>query len=513
MNKCKEVILDELKRGLGVVDDFTGASAVAGAGGGAAADRGAAIGGGYAPDEATLVAAEIQLLGAVVNIAAALKLAANAHHLERRDLEEMSAAFESIALNFMNCESIDDDATNVTRVLLRRPEIVSSDNNIPLIVQKAMALHNGPLELCVSHDLMKIFSSKQIILHVQSILYDTFREKYVDIVRELPDLFQLRTGCSAIRFRPVVFFLFEGISKVVFLIIVCVVSTYCYARAEIPSAVSSAHFCSGDSGAGLKCAIDDSNAFVGEASSLLTPRSTVVLLNADFVLLSMSVSQWESVVVLIFATSLLYESGEIFSKFSDWWGPMKFINMFGKAWSKHFTDKWNIIDCVTILLIAIWSLFRYGRGDIEASQPWLAMASIPLSLGLLRFLSLNRQIGQLVIMVFEMMQNLFSFSIVFMTFLLGFGIAFHSLFKYESVKNADSDDMKFVTPASTFLTLFDAALGEHSFEIFDRSPHRGYGVFLMVVFIALVMIVLLNLVIARMSATHDNIDSVSVESW
>ena len=51
-----------------------------------------------------------------------------------------------------------------------------------------------------------------------------------------------------------------------------------------------------------------------------------------------------------------------------------------------------------------------------------------MSIGLLRFLSIFKHLGQLVVMIFAMSQELISFLVVFLMSILGFGIAFHSLF-------------------------------------------------------------------------------------
>jgi hypothetical protein len=137
------------------------------------------------------------------------------------------------------------------------------------------------------------------------------------------------------------------------------------------------------------------------------------------------------------------------------------------------------------------------------AQAFLSTSTITLSFSILRFQSMWKHTGQLIIMVFEMIKDLGSFLIVFLTVLLGFGIAFGSLFPRLETAN-------FNTIPQTFLTLFDAALGDHDFSIFNGSK---IGISLMVLYTVLVMIVLLNLVIARMSATHNKLDDTSLEVW
>ena len=155
--------------------------------------------------------ADIQLVGALVNIAAALKKSALAHNEESRDLENLSADVEDVLVECMNSPSMDSPA-NVTKVLRRRDDDL--DNELPEVVQKAYTIQSGPLDQCADCNLTKIFATAQIIRHVRDVLYSSLKPRRVDIVRTMVDLFQLRTECSTIRFRPVVLFLFEGASKV-----------------------------------------------------------------------------------------------------------------------------------------------------------------------------------------------------------------------------------------------------------------------------------------------------------
>jgi Ion transport protein len=96
----------------------------------------------------------------------------------------------------------------------------------------------------------------------------------------------------------------------------------------------------------------------------------------------------------------------------------------------------------------------------------LALSAIPMSISLLRFLSFFQHLGQLVIMIFAMSRDLVSFLVVFLISILGFGIAFHSLFP---------DTSAFSGPGATFLTLFNAALGGHEFETYEGHKYQNLG--------------------------------------
>ena len=156
--------------------------------------------------------ADIQLVGALANIAAALKKSALLHHEESRDLESLSSDFEDVLVESMNSPSM-DSPDNVTRVLCRFDTL--GDEKVPEVVQKAYAIQSGPLRRCADLNLTKVFATAQIIRHVEEVFYGSLKPKRVVMVKSPIDLFQLRTECSTIRFRPVLLFLFEGLLKLI----------------------------------------------------------------------------------------------------------------------------------------------------------------------------------------------------------------------------------------------------------------------------------------------------------
>jgi hypothetical protein len=155
----------------------------------------------------------------------------------------------------------------------------------------------------------------------------------------------------------------------------------------------------------------------------------------------------------------------------------------------HLTDVWNFIDVVSNSLIACWFFFKLYPLHHNAARGFLAISAVPMSISLLRFLSFFQHLGQLVIMIFAMSVDLVSFLVVFLISILGFGIAFHSLFP-------DTD--AFRGPGATFLTLFSAALGGHEFETYNGHKYQNLGVATMALYVTFVMIILLNLIIARL---------------
>ena len=170
----------------------------------------------------------------------------------------------------------------------------------------------------------------------------------------------------------------------------------------------------------------------------------------------------------------------------------------------HYNQAWNLIDLVRNVLVGLWFICRLSITNNSIGRGFLAISAVPMSIGLLRFLSIFKHLGQLVVMIFAMSQELISFLVVFLMSILGFGIAFHSLFP---------DIESYRSSGATVLTLFDAALGGHEFQSFQGHKYQDVGIAVMIVYVAFVVIILLNLVIARMSCAHEKMNEKSFELW
>ena len=134
-------------------------------------------------------------------------------------------------------------------------------------------------------------------------------------------------------------------------------------------------------------------------------------------------------------TGLMFELGEVLNRSSI---------------VLHLSDVWNVLDIASNGLVMFWLCCRLYPSQHNLARGFLAISAVPMSIGLLRFLSTFQYLGQLVIVIFAMSQDLGAFLFVFLVSILGFGIAFHSLFP---------DREEFQGFSTTFLTLFNAALG------------------------------------------------------
>ena len=59
------------------------------------------------------------------------------------------------------------------------------------------------------------------------------------------------------------------------------------------------------------------------------------------------------------------------------------------------------------------------------------------------------------------------------------------------------------TIGATVLTLFDAALGGHEFQSFQGHKYQDVGIVAMSLYVVFAVIILMNLIIARMSSAHE----------
>ena len=136
----------------------------------------------------------------------------------------------------------------------------------------------------------------------------------------------------------------------------------------------------------------------------------------------------------------------------------------------------------------------------------LSVSAIPITVGILEYLSVVRSLGQLVIIVVAMMFDLANFLVIYIVFIVAFGITFHSLFVGTDVYHEDS---------VTFLTLYSASLNNFDFTVFDEydSSYVIVGRLALLVFVTLTSIVLINLLIARMSSTHTKITEKATQEW
>jgi hypothetical protein len=200
----------------------------------------------------------------------------------------------------------------------------------------------------------------------------------------------------------------------------------------------------------------------------------------------------EVFLMVLFLSSFLYEYGQY---------------LHSNSIKQYLSSEWNILDLSTNMLLLVWAVFVVsGSNNSRGGKVCLALATIPMSLSLLQFVMINKELGQLVIMILAMIKDVSNFLVVFLFCILGFGIAFKGL--YGGLPSSN-----YSTAWKSFIALFSAAVGGFDFSSFDGSDQAVIGSLLLVVYVTLTAIILLNLLIARMASTHQLIEKDSQAQW
>ncbi|XP_062844383.1 transient receptor potential cation channel subfamily V member 1-like [Trichomycterus rosablanca] len=184
-----------------------------------------------------------------------------------------------------------------------------------------------------------------------------------------------------------------------------------------------------------------------------------------------------------------------------------------------YSDLLFIFQAV-LLLICVGLFFA----DI---QEYLAFLVLCLALGwinLLHFLKASKQLGIYSVMIQRMiLGDLLHFLLVYSVFLIGFSTAVVSLVSEESstvlggaMKNQTekpSEDSEKLTFCSTTLELFKLTIGMGELEFTEKYRYKYVFYMLLILYIVLTYILLLNMLIALMSKSVEEISVESKRVW
>ena len=200
-------------------------------------------------------------------------------------------------------------------------------------------------------------------------------------------------------------------------------------------------------------------------------------------------------VILVFAT-VLYEYGELCDH------GLSFVPSF-KGTIKYFFDIWNLCDSGGLVLLLGWIGLRFHEGaDSKPAVALVALSTIFFSVALLRYFSLFPPIGKLVSLTFVMMRDLSKFVVVLAFPMFGYTIALYSLF--------GGLGGSFNSMQQTLLTLFSAMFSNYDSSFTDTfgnsGSYSGVGIFLEMTYIVFSAVVIMNLIIAQMTRSHDAVN-------
>ncbi|RYG68289.1 hypothetical protein EON64_05510 [archaeon] len=174
--------------------------------------------------------------------------------------------------------------------------------------------------------------------------------------------------------------------------------------------------------------------------------------------------------------------------------------------SAHFEDEWNILDCLSFLILLAWLYFRVVIGNGAMARVLLALVAIPECTGVLRYLSVSKTLGVIVATSRAMFYDLVAFLAVYVVCVLGFGVFFYSLFY-----GSDS----FSTAAQTASQMFQYTLTNFDFSVFDSTSEMVNDVaqVVLAIYLILTAVLLLNLLVARMTNAYQRVDDKAVQEW
>jgi len=179
-----------------------------------------------------------------------------------------------------------------------------------------------------------------------------------------------------------------------------------------------------------------------------------------------------------------------------------------------FRDIWNFFDLFSLVLLIVWFGFKVSSDGAVVGKVLLAAAAIPESLGMLRYFSIQKAMGNLIITVVSMSRELFAFAIIYVVSIFGFGVTLKALFQTKEDYEGNWYQ-GFGSMTSTSLTLFDATLGQHDFgQMGQENTYIFYiGLLIEMVFLVFTLIILFNLLIAKMTSAYEEKQESALRDW
>jgi hypothetical protein len=166
----------------------------------------------------------------------------------------------------------------------------------------------------------------------------------------------------------------------------------------------------------------------------------------------------------------------------------------------------QFFDLLSLFCLLTWLLLRVRSDTITVARVILSLAAIPTSLSLLPYFSLVKPMGELILILKFIMADIVVFGIVYLVFVFGFGISIFVLFHSSSL---------FPTSGLMFLQLFIYTLNQFDFEVFqtDSIFVNTIGIVLLMIFLSLTAIILINVLIASLTSTHQKILEKALVEW
>jgi hypothetical protein len=176
-----------------------------------------------------------------------------------------------------------------------------------------------------------------------------------------------------------------------------------------------------------------------------------------------------------------------------------------------FQDPYRFADLCTCAFGIVWFATAVAtRGDSRGllsavGERFLVFATVPLCVGLLRYpAAFLPSFGKQVLTVFLICQSYLSLLAVFLVSGVGFGVVFFAIFREETYE--------FRTPGRSLQTLFNAVLTNYDTSLFDSSENYALGISTAMLFLIWAVVVLFNTLIAHASSNYAEL-SKQADRW
>ena len=450
---------------------------------------------------------DINIVKYLITLLHVLEVTISYHPTEAADLMDISRKLE-IMLSEIFASNSFDEQTIVVRVLM--PEI----QNIPHLTQSDMLTHlfheQSLLLYCLENGIRTLFDKPQVNNVVNYVFYEYFKAGEIIFVDEDGSdvdqtlYFALYNCSSSVAPLSIAYYVLVSTGKY------SIMSKYTHCLRSKPIVIMIGEMLS-------KCFI-----LWLAATIAIYDYATLLNLNYEYHIDDDTItstsnyrnySRYEILLVIMTIGDFFFEIGQTLDEMNQTQRKDKIqltsIPELLAGWcANHFSTDWNLIDLICSIGLISWIILRFCCSTyfLSTARVVLTISAIPLSFGLLRYLSIYRPLGELVILIKGMTYEVFNFIIVYAFSILGFGITFYGLF-YKTDNYAGV--------GYSFLTLLGNTLGNMDFSAFITTSEtvNTIGIVLLIIFVVFTAIVLMNLLIAQMSNVYAEIKENAHREW
>ncbi|CAD7704848.1 unnamed protein product [Ostreobium quekettii] len=186
-------------------------------------------------------------------------------------------------------------------------------------------------------------------------------------------------------------------------------------------------------------------------------------------------------------------------------------------------SKWNALEIGSSIMVAFVLPAMQLTANTEERQQWqsvlVAMTAITVWWKLLYFATPFKATGPLVIVIFEVIKDIFFFVFLLVAIMFGFSVAFFLAFRHDvgdvemAAEELDAETLKELQEVSdafghyqnALFTTFGMMLGDFELGLFYGKALRIFPRLLFVLYMAIMMIMMLNLLISLMGFSFDRV--------